>query len=107
MLNTQTSSIGTGLNHRTITDLPLPIEGGRMLESFAYAVTPSVEGNAWTSYVGGGAAFSKEALFDGTTGTVQIGGDIEATSPSLEPSKNSRSRPAACPPSSGEPAAGC
>ncbi|MPY86858.1 MAG: hypothetical protein GEU99_02955 [Luteitalea sp.] len=83
-LNTQTSSIGTGLDHRTITDLPLPIEGGRGLESFTYAVTPSVEGNAWTSYINGGPAFSKEALFDGTTATVQIGGDIEATSPSLE-----------------------
>ncbi|MGH9160472.1 MAG: TonB-dependent receptor domain-containing protein [Vicinamibacteraceae bacterium] len=84
ILNTQTSSVGTGLDHRTITNLPLPIDGGRGLESFTYAVTPSVEGNAWTSYINGGPAFSKEALFDGTTGTVQIGGDIEATSPSLE-----------------------
>jgi hypothetical protein len=67
-----------------ITDLPLPIDGGRMLESFAYALTPGVEGNAWTSYISGGIAFSKEVLIDGTSAIVQIGGDIEASSPSLE-----------------------
>ncbi len=83
-LNTETTDIGTGVEHRIILDLPLTIDGGRQLESFAYAITPAVEGNAWTSYVNGGPAFSKEVLLDGTSQVVQIGGDIEANSPSVE-----------------------
>ena len=50
-LATETTDVGTGIDNRTILDLPLPINGGRQLESFAYAITPGVEGNAWTSYI--------------------------------------------------------
>lgn len=84
VLAQETSDVATVMDHKTILDLPLPIEGGRQLESFAYAITPAVEGNAWTSYVNGGAAFSKEVVMEGTSAVIQIGGDIESNSPSME-----------------------
>jgi hypothetical protein len=67
-----------------ITDLPLSFSGGRQVENFAFAVTPSVEGNSWTSYIGGGPAFSKEVLIDGVSATSQITGHIGESSPSME-----------------------
>ena len=67
-----------------VTNLPLSISGGRSLENFAYAVTPGVEGNNWTSYIAGSSAFTKEVLIDGTSAVVQIGGHIGETSPTME-----------------------
>ena len=75
--------LGTHMPSRVVNDLPLNIDGGRSLEGFAYAVTPAVEGNSWTSYIGGSAAFSKEIMVDGTSTVIQYGGTI-ATAPPME-----------------------
>ncbi len=84
LLNTENTTVGTTLQSKAITDLPLSFSGGRSVESFAYAITPSVEGNPWTSYIAGGAAFTKEVLIDGVSATSQITGHILESSPSME-----------------------
>jgi hypothetical protein len=84
VLETQTSGNSTDMQSKVVTDLPLSVQGGRSLENFAYAVTPGVEGNNWTSYIGGSAAFTKEVKIDGSSAVAQIGGHIGESSPSME-----------------------
>jgi hypothetical protein len=84
VLRTETADVGTYMRSQVVTDLPLSISGGRSLENFAYAITPGVEGNNWTSWISGSAAFTKEVLIDGTSAIVQIGGHIGESSPSME-----------------------
>lgn len=84
LLETGNAEIGTTLQSRIVTDLPLNISGGRALENFAYAVTPSVEGNNWESRIAGSPTFSKEVVIDGTSAVIQIGGHIGESSPSMD-----------------------
>jgi hypothetical protein len=84
VLETASTQVGGNMQSSVVTDLPLDIRGGRSLENFAYATIPTVEGNNWTSYIGGSMAFTKEVLIDGTSAVVQIGGHIGESSPSME-----------------------
>ncbi|MFB3827708.1 MAG: carboxypeptidase regulatory-like domain-containing protein [Bryobacteraceae bacterium] len=84
LLKTDTAQISTTVQSNAIKDLPLSFGGGRAIESFAYALTPAVEGNNWTSYIAGGAAFSKEVVIDGVSATAQIQGHVGETSPPVE-----------------------
>ncbi|MDP2995883.1 MAG: TonB-dependent receptor [Bryobacterales bacterium] len=84
LLKVDTAQISTTVQSQAIKDLPLSFGGGRAMENFAYALTPAVEGNNWTSYIAGGAAFSKEVLIDGISATSQIQGHVGETSPPLE-----------------------
>lgn len=84
LLKVDTAQISTTVQSEAIKDLPLSFAGGRAMESFAYALTPAVEGNNWTSYIAGGAAFSKEVLIDGISATSQIQGHVGESSPPLE-----------------------
>jgi hypothetical protein len=84
LLETGNAEIGTTMQSRIVTDLPLNISGGRALENFAYAVTPSVEGDNWTSRIAGSPTFSKEVVIDGTSAVIQIGGHIGESSPSMD-----------------------
>jgi Carboxypeptidase regulatory-like domain/TonB dependent receptor len=83
-LQTQTSDVGTTMKAPAVIDLPLDVNGGRSLESFAYRLTPSVQGDSWQSVIAGGQTFSKEVLIDGTSATAQIQGALFETSPSME-----------------------
>src|SRR5512140_115418 len=84
LLKVDTAQISTTVQSQAIKDLPLSFSGGRAMENFAYALTPAVEGNNWTSYIAGGAAFSKEVLIDGVSATAQIQGHVGETSPLME-----------------------
>jgi hypothetical protein len=84
LIQTASAEVGSSMKSEIVTDLPLNISGGRALENFAYAITPSVEGNNWTSYIAGSAPFSKEVVIDGTSAVIQIGGHVGETSPSME-----------------------
>jgi outer membrane receptor protein involved in Fe transport len=84
ILNTENPLIGTTIQSGVIRDLPLSFSGGRQVESFAYALTPAVEGNGWTSYIAGGPAFTKEVLIDGLSATAQIQGELLESSPTME-----------------------
>jgi hypothetical protein len=83
-LQTETSDVGTTMKAPAVIDLPLDVNGGRSLESFAYRLTPSVQGDSWESVIAGGQTFSKEVLIDGTSATAQIQGALFETSPSME-----------------------
>jgi hypothetical protein len=88
LLNTSNAEIGTSMTASTVRDLPLDISGGRSMLQFAYAVTPSVEGegkgNTWDSHVAGGAEFTNEVVLDGTSAVIQIGGWVGESSPPME-----------------------
>ena len=64
------------------------MSGGRSKLAWAYAVTPSVEGegkgNSWNSHVAGGADFTNEVVLDGTSAVIQIGGQVGESSPPME-----------------------
>lgn len=84
LLQTENAEVGTTMKSAIATDLPLNVTGARSIESFAYAITPSVEGNSWSSRIAGGADFTKEVIIDGTSQVSQIGGYIGESSPSME-----------------------
>ncbi len=88
MLGKGNAEIGTTLSSDIVTDLPVDMSGGRSILAWAYAVTPSVEGegkgNAWNSHVAGGADFTNEVVLDGTSAVIQIGGWVGESSPPLE-----------------------
>src|SRR5512142_174081 len=88
MLGKGNAEIGTSLASDVVTDLPISMAGGRSILAWAYAVTPSVEGegkdNAWNSHVAGGAEFTNEVILDGTSAVIQIGGWVGESSPPLE-----------------------
>jgi hypothetical protein len=84
LLNRDSSLVGTAMQSEVLTDLPLSFSGGRSIENFAYKLTPGVEGNNWTSYIGGSPAFSKEVLIDGMSATAQIQGHVGESSPTME-----------------------
>ncbi len=76
--------LSTTIQGDEIKDLPLSFSGGRQIESFAYALAPSVEGDSWTSHVAGTPAFTKEVLINGLSATSQIQGNVMESSPSME-----------------------
>jgi hypothetical protein len=84
LMKTDTPLVAQTLQSRVVTDLPLSFSGGRSIENFAYALTPAVEGNNWTSYIAGAPAFSKEVLIDGIPATAQIQGHVGESSPTME-----------------------
>jgi hypothetical protein len=84
LLKLDTSQVSTTIQSRVVTDMPLSFAGGRAIENFAYALTPAVEGNNWTSYIAGAPAFSKEVMIDGMSATAQIQGHIGESSPTME-----------------------
>ena len=84
ILESRNAELGTSLKNSVVANLPLNMTGGRQLENFAYAITPSVEGNNWESNIAGGAPFSKEVILDGTSAVIQIQGHISESSPPME-----------------------
>ena len=66
-LQTDSPEVGTSLSSTQMKDLPMSIAGGRNVENFAYAITPGVSGNSWTSNINGSTSFSKETLLDGAS----------------------------------------
>ncbi len=84
LLKMDSAQVSTTIQSRVVTDLPLSFAGGRAIENFAYALTPAVEGNNWTSYIAGTPAFTKEVMIDGMSATAQIQGHVGESSPPME-----------------------
>jgi hypothetical protein len=87
VLDTETVAIGTNMNGKEVTDLPLSIYGGgRFVENFAVALTPgySPYSSPYGAVVNGSQWFTKEYTVDGTTATASIRGDSMETGPSME-----------------------
>lgn len=83
LLNLSTTE-GTNFTSRVATDLPLAVNGGRDLTSFAFAVTPTVSGNTYKGHVGGSQSDSGQVLIDGTTADSGAVGYIGESSPSMD-----------------------
>jgi hypothetical protein len=83
-LQTETPDVGTTLSNRQLLDLPLNFGEARTAESFAYKIAPGVAGDAWTSYVNGSTAFSKETLLDGAPVSTNYAGTFVFSNPSVE-----------------------
>lgn len=87
ILDKETDSVGTNMNGKVVTDLPLSIYGGgRFVENFAVALTPgySPYSSPYGAVVNGSQWFTKDYTIDGTSGTSSIRGDSMETGPSME-----------------------
>jgi hypothetical protein len=88
ILQTEDTSTGVNLKNKIISEMPLTVAssnvGGRVLENFAYATVPGVEGDNWKEHIAGSAGSTKEVLIDGTSAITYIGGHITESSPSME-----------------------
>jgi hypothetical protein len=83
-VQTDSPEVGTSLSNKQMIDLPLNIAGARLVENFAYAITPGVSGNSWTSNINGSSSFSKETLLDGASVTTYLSGHFGESSVSME-----------------------
>jgi hypothetical protein len=87
VLDTESATVGTNMNGKVVTDLPLSIYGGgRFVENFAVALTPGYSpiSSPYGAVVNGGQWFTKDYTVDGTTATASIRGDSMETGPSME-----------------------
>ena len=87
VLDNESATIGTNLNEKTLTDLPLSIYGGgRFVEDFAVALTPGYSpiSDPFQSVVNGGQYFTKDYTVDGTSAVSSIRGNSIETGPSME-----------------------
>ena len=99
--------VGTTVSREYLTSLPLSMGGGRYPETFAYKMTPGVEGDTWTSRINGSPAFSKEVLLEGASVTTYLAGHFGESVCPWRRCRNSRSRRAVSRPSSAAPPAAC
>jgi len=74
LLQTETPEVGTTINKQQIDQLPLSFAGGRSPESFAYKLSPGVQGDTWQAKINGSPYFSKEVLLDGASVTTYLSG---------------------------------
>ena len=84
VLQSQTNDLGSTMSLQAYRALPLSIDGGRDIMNFAFAVTPGVEGNSWTTYIAGTQAFSNEVLIDGTLAQESETGQLLESEPPME-----------------------
>ena len=84
VLQSQTNDLGSTMSLQAYRALPLSIDGGRDIMAFAFAVTPGVEGNSWTTYISGTQAFSNEVLIDGTLAQESETGQLLESEPPME-----------------------
>ena len=74
VLQTETPDVGTTVTRAQLDQLPLSFGGGRSPETFAYKLTPGVEGGTWQAKINGSPYFSKEVLLDGASVTTYLAG---------------------------------
>jgi len=87
VLDSESVAIGTNMNGKVVTDLPLDIYGGgRFVEDFAVALTPgySPVSSPYGAVINGAQWFAKDFTIDGTSGTASIRGNSMETGPSME-----------------------
>jgi hypothetical protein len=84
ILQSQTNDLGGTVTLNAFRALPLSISGGRDIMAFAFATTPGVEGNSWTTFISGTQAFSNEVLIDGTLAQESETGQVLESEPPME-----------------------
>jgi hypothetical protein len=66
LLNSEQATMGTNLTSADLEILPLSVQGGRDVSSFAFNTVPTVLGNDWSSSIAGSLTMSKAIVVDGT-----------------------------------------
>lgn len=84
LIQRETPDVGTTVTRDFLTALPLSVGGGRYPETFAYRLSPGVQGDTWTSRINGSPAFSKEVLLEGASVTTYLAGHFGESSVSME-----------------------
>jgi hypothetical protein len=87
VLDHESATVGTNLNGKIVTDLPVDIYGGgRFVENFAVALTPGYSplSDPFNSVVNGGQYYTKDYTVDGTSAVSSIRGNSIETGPSME-----------------------
>jgi Carboxypeptidase regulatory-like domain/TonB dependent receptor len=84
LIQRETPEVGTTVTRDYLTALPLTMGNGRYPETFAYRLSPGVQGDTWTSRVNGSPAFSKEVLLEGASVTTYLAGHFGESSVSME-----------------------
>jgi hypothetical protein len=87
VLDLEKPSVGTNMNGKVVTDLPLSIYGGgRSVEDFAVAITPgySTYSSPYGAVINGGQWFTKDFTVDGTSGSASIQGNSMGSGPTME-----------------------
>jgi len=82
LLNTELATVGTNLKSADLQILPLSVQGGRDVSSFAFNTVPTVLGNDWATTIAGSLTLSKAIVVDGTDANAGIQGT--QTSPGME-----------------------
>lgn len=82
ILNPEQSKMGTNLKSADLEILPLSVQGGRDVSSFAFNTVPTVLGNDWSTTIAGSLTMSKAIVVDGTDANAGIQGT--QTSPGME-----------------------
>lgn len=78
------TEVGTNMNAQEMTDLPISINGGRDITTFAFDVTPNVSGSEWSTSIAGSQGFTKSVMIDGTSTDSGIVGHIGESEPSMD-----------------------
>ena len=87
VLDLERPSVGTNLNGKVVTDLPLSIYGGgRFVENFAVAITPGYSpiSSPYGAVINGGQWFTKDYTVDGTSATAAVQGNSMQNGPTME-----------------------
>jgi hypothetical protein len=84
LIQTDSPEVGTTLPQSEFKDLPMDVSDVRILENFAYLVSPGASGNSWTSHINGSVEYSKETILDGATVTTERAGDFSQSAVSPE-----------------------
>ena len=87
VLDLERPSVGTNLNGKVVTDLPLSIYGGgRFVENFAVAITPGYSpiSSPYGAVINGGQWFTKDYTIDGTSATAAVQGNSMQNGPTME-----------------------
>jgi hypothetical protein len=84
LIQTDSPEVGTTLPQAEFKDLPMDVSDVRILENFAYLLSPGASGNSWTSHINGSVEYSKETILDGATVTTERAGDFSQSAVSPE-----------------------
>lgn len=84
LLQTEEAKMEVTLDNKTVTDMPLSIQGGRSLSTFMFSYMPGVEGTDYSSHINGSPAMTKEVMIDGTSAVSQLGGYLSESQPPME-----------------------
>jgi hypothetical protein len=84
LLQTESPEVSQTVGSVFVRDLPLNIEGGRIVSAFAFQMAPGIIGSDFSGHINGSPTMSKETLIDGVPNSGWQAGQMAESSPSPE-----------------------